>query len=434
MKKLIVLLLLAVIAVLSSCANAGDDIPSVPETDETTQEEENFLRVFEDGISQYTVILPENCQSWLKRSITVAVNEWNAGIEYENRIQIANEEYKQFLDGKDPENIKKPIYMGVTEKTRELYDSLEPGAFAVRVTEEEIIISATAGSFDAAVKYFGEKYIGEHGGTSLPIEEGDYFSKPDFKQSTIRFDAEKEYTTVHAKEYNVPATGQSRIMQGGGTDGKHMYFCMIKSVGNTDTEIQDGYVYKYDMMTGELVGKSEKMNLGHGNDIAYNPYENRLYISNCMPNASVLEVLDADTLEHVGKVRLKMNVYAVDYEPTRRVYVLGVSGQQISILDESFNVSRDYIPEGISLPGKPASNTTQGCCADENYIYYVQYKENVIRVFDWSGEFVKEIELSIPESIEPENISVIGDRIFIACNNSGWTGGELYFCSLKEIE
>ena len=284
------------------------------------------------------------------------------------------------------------------------------------------------------MEYFHENYIGEHDGTSRPFGVGTYVSEKSFERSTVSFDAAKDYTTSHLKEYDIPATGASRIMQGGGTDGRHMYFCMIKSVSNTDTEVQDGYVYKYDMMTGELVAKSEKMDLGHGNDIAYNPYENRLYISNCMPQSSVLEVLDADTLEHIGEVRLKMNVYAVDYEPTRRVYVLGVSGQQISVLDESFNVSKKYIPSGIALPGKPAQNTTQGCCADENYIYYVQYKQNVIRVFDWSGNFIKEIDLSIPETTEPENISIIGNMIFVACNNSKWTGGELYYCYLKEVK
>jgi hypothetical protein len=61
-------------------------------------------------------------------------------------------------------------------------------------------------------------------------------------------------------------------------------------------------------------------------------------------------------------------------------------------------------------------------------------QQNVIRVFDWSGNFVKEIALSIPATIEPENISVIGNRLFIGCNNSKWTGGELYYCYLKEIK
>lgn len=438
MKRKLILLFFAAVLALATVACENSDTPPAGSdvfTSDTVQTQEDAsYYIFRDGVPQYMVVLPENAPYWLKKATAEATSLWCEGVDYESRIETVNEEYKEYLDKKDPDNVKKPIYIGVTEKTRELYDSLENYTFAISVTEDEIIISATASSFSAAVEYFAENYIGEHSGTSLPIEPGNYVSPKSFEASTASFDVSKEYTTVHMKEYDIPATGASRIMQGGCTDGKHMYFCMIKSVSNTDTEVQDGYVYKYDMMTGELVGKSEKMDLGHGNDIAYNPYENRLYISNCMPHASVLEVLDAGTLEHVGKVRLKMNVYAVDYEPTRRVYVLGVSGQQISVLDESFNVSREYIPSGICLPGKPASNTTQGCCADENYIYYVQYKQNVIRVFDWSGNFVKEIDLSIPETTEPENISVIGNMIFIACNNSRWTGGELYYCYLKELK
>jgi hypothetical protein len=436
MKSKLMLMVIIAVIVLATVSCARDDTPvagSDPLTEESVQTDDTVC-IFRDGVPQYTVVVPENIPQWLKKATAEAASLWSGSVPYDSRLETVTEDYKEFLDKKDPDKVKKPIYIGVTEKTRELYNSLENYTFAISVTEEEIIISATAGSFSAAVEYFAENYIGEHSGTSLPIELGTYVSQKSFEASTVSFDAAKEYTTAHTKEYDIPATGESRIMQGGGTDGKHMYFCMIKSVSDVNTEIQHGYVYKYDMMTGELVGMSERMDLGHGNDIAYNPYENRLYISNCMPNSSVLEVLNADTLERVGKVRLKMNVYAVDYEPTRRVYVLGVSGQQISILDESFNVSRDYIPSGISLPGNPSSNTTQGCCADENYIYYVQYKQNVIRVFDWSGNFVKEIALSIPATIEPENISVIGNRLFIGCNNSKWTGGELYYCYLKEIK
>lgn len=435
MKKLI-LIIISVMLVISLAA-CGENESPLTQTDaptETNAPEDNSMHIFVDGVPQYTVVIPDNAPRWLKKATAEATSLWCESVDYESRLETVNEDYKEFLDKKNPDKIKKPIYIGVSEKTRELYDSLENYTFAISVTEDEIIISATAGSFLAAVEYFHENYIGEHDGTSRPFGVGTYVSEKSFESSTVSFDAAKDYTTSHLKEYDIPATGASRIMQGGGTDGRHMYFCMIKSVSNTDTEVQDGYVYKYDMMTGELVAKSEKMDLGHGNDIAYNPYENRLYISNCMPQSSVLEVLDADTLEHIGEVRLKMNVYAVDYEPTRRVYVLGVSGQQISVLDESFNVSKKYIPSGIALPGKPAQNTTQGCCADENYIYYVQYKQNVIRVFDWSGNFIKEIDLSIPETTEPENISIIGNMIFVACNNSKWTGGELYYCYLKEVK
>lgn len=435
MKRILfIAVILFLVISLASCN--GEEAPhSGTEAPTDTQPSiDEAMRIFADGKAQYTVVLPENAPVWLKKATAEATALWNEGVEYESRIETVSEDYKDFLDKKDPDNIKLPIYIGVSERTRELYDALGNYSFKIKVDDDGIIISATAGSFRRAIEYFYENYIGEHKGTSLPIKTGIYDGGNVFEKSTVSLDAAKEYTTAHTKEYDIPATDASRIMQGGGTDGKHMYFCMIKSVSNTDTEVQDGYVYKYDMMTGKLVAKSEKMDLGHGNDIAYNPYENKLYISNCMPQASVLEVLDADTLEHVGEVRLRMNVYAVDYEPTRRVYVLGVSGQGISILDESFNVSRDYIPSGISLPGKPAANTTQGCCADENYIYYVQYKQNVIRVFDWSGNFVKEIDLSIPETTEPENISVIGNMIFVACNNSKWTGGELYYCYLKEVK
>jgi hypothetical protein len=48
----------------------------------------------------------------------------------------------------------------------------------------------------------------------------------------------------------------------------------------------------------------------------------------------------------------------------------------------------------------------------------VLYKQNVITVYDWEGNFVTIIELNVG-SIEPENISVVNGEIFVTCHSGG---------------
>ena len=49
--------------------------------------------------------------------------------------------------------------------------------------------------------------------------------------------------------------------------------------------------------------------------------------------------------------------------------------------------------------------------------------DNVLSVYDWDGNLITVIELSVG-SIEPENISVIGDGIYITCAGGG--GAQIY--------
>ena len=71
---------------------------------------------------------------------------------------------------------------------------------------------------------------------------------------------------------------------------------------------------------------------------------------------------------------------------------------------------------------QPTSRTkgyvTQGVTSDEQYIYFVLYKSNVITVYDWEGNFVTLIELNVGD-IEPENIAIVRHEIYISCGLSG---------------
>lgn len=63
--------------------------------------------------------------------------------------------------------------------------------------------------------------------------------------------------------------------------------------------------------------------------------------------------------------------------------------------------------------------TTRGATSDENFIYFVLYNQNVITVYDWDGNFVTLIKLTVDG--EPENLSVVDDTIYVATGHAGTT-------------
>ena len=68
---------------------------------------------------------------------------------------------------------------------------------------------------------------------------------------------------------------------------------------------------------------------------------------------------------------------------------------------------------------------------DNDFIYFVQYNQNVIMIYDWEGNLVKRVDMTLT-GVEPENICLVDDTFYIGCNNSKWTGGIVY--SLKIVK
>ena len=103
--------------------------------------------------------------------------------------------------------------------------------------------------------------------------------------------------------------------------------------------------------------------------------------------------------------------------------MVGLSGgQDFAIWNSNF--------EEIKGPFKPTTLTegfiTQGVACDDDHIMFVLYKENVITVYDWEGNYVSLINLKdIPEEVEePENISIVDGKIYITC--AGPEGAKVY--------
>ena len=425
MKKIIsVLLVLLMLASFCSCEDPTPDTPAVTTAEESVT-----------APTEVDLALGEKCE------YAFVYSRDDLGGDLENEVLAFRRELRKSLsmpelginkfgNGDKVAEVDKEILIGKTNRkvSIDLMASVPENCFGIEITENKVAIYAgKARVLISALDYFFENYIkpDSNGNIKLPI--GRYISEEQ-KYSVSPLISEKEgFSTAHTFLFDIPAIGNNKIMQGGCSDGSYMYFCMINS-GSP----QYAYVCKYDIATNKLVKKSELIPTDHSNDMTYNPKTNELIVLHNSPRNAMLTMLDPETLEIKRTQMVSFNMFCIDYQPERDVYVIGISGgQNFTVLDENFKINRDYIPLGSTrFEANSTGYTTQGVVCDKDYIYFVQYKENVIMVYDWTGKYINKIQLSIPTSIEPENISIVDDRFYIACNNSSWTGGALYSVEL----
>ncbi len=204
-------------------------------------------------------------------------------------------------------------------------------------------------------------------------------------------------------------------IQGGYTDGIYQYQFFIKK--DEDSNERDNIVrlVKYDIEKQETVAVSEQLYLNHANDLTYNSKERVFYAANCSYDGTIVSKISPETLEVIEKVKIPMSIYCISYNETRDCYVVGINGgQNFRILNSDFTTKGPlHIASTLT-----AGYTTQGVGSDDEYIYFLLYKENVIAVYDWDGNFISLIYLGMMGE-EPENISVVGEDIYVVTSADG---------------
>lgn len=215
---------------------------------------------------------------------------------------------------------------------------------------------------------------------------------------------------------HVPFPKVGKVCQGGYTDGKYFYQAFIIAKTDSGEVDNDVTVVKYDIENESVVKESAVLKLNHCNDFTYNPKLGKLLVCNATGRKNIVSIMDPDTLEIEGEVDLGFEIFSINYNESRNQYVVGIAGgQTFRILDAEFQIASDiYDPTTRAI-----GYITQGNACDDNFIYFVLYQENVITVYDWDGNFVSWINLDIPNAVEPENISVIGNDIYIGGSGNG---------------
>ena len=250
-------------------------------------------------------------------------------------------------------------------------------------------------------------------------------------------------TAVH-EEYTIAApagftagTNQIISSQGGYTDGTNAYQAFIRITQDPDYTGPDPSEYyeteyattdvclvKYSIAGGNSTVSSAFSggnSLHHANDITVK--DGSLVLTHARGDRKKVSFINPSTLTVQSTVTLAKDIFCIDYNATKDQYVAGKAGsQQFWILNSDFTVAAGPFASAVETEGY----TTQGVTCDEEYIYFVLSFPNVITKYDWDGNLVAVIDLSIIPN-ETEWISKVGDTLYVAsADNNGTKAVTVY--------
>lgn len=424
-------LLLALLLAASMTACGGDGTASTNDTtaaditaapaDTSTEtgivQANGNLTLAANGESLFTIVRGEDApQSQIDAAMTFRKTmEANLGITL-----TLSTDYVKKNEDIDPNALE--ILIGTTNRAESaaLAEGLAEQTFAIRTTDSKIIIAAADDlTLNHAVEYFFDHYTLElenATGTLRLAESIDFVSEPWSYYAEVLPTAD----TLTAKSERLftvaKPTEATNVVQGGCVANGYLYQAFIAKDTASNEANNVVKIAKVDMATGKTLLVSPDLSLNHCNDITYNAKLNQLVVVHNNPNRNRISFLNPDTLELIEQKTIPYTIYSLDYNESRDQYVVGLSGgQSFLVLDASFKPT-------TKSPNAPTSRTngytTQGVACDDNYIYFVLYKENVITVYDWDGKFVSLIELDVG-NVEPENLSIIGNTLYIVTTGGG---------------
>lgn len=254
-------------------------------------------------------------------------------------------------------------------------------------------------------------------------------------------------------------TKYSTYMQGGCSDGEYLYYGFNVKLINEDGTIgpQIGLFIiccHFDSNQNLIIDciRSDKDNgklseLDHVNDMTYNNRTSQIVVACGQDNKQTVCLINADYLRGTNntlsftKRYISCRTSTIAYNKTLNQYVVNVTNSEshLCFLDSNFNLVKQCNTEqlmGLLNFGR------QSLYCDDNYIYSLYYItpipfdnsdqsqikiQNVIIIFDWNGNKVKEINLSFDrqkrnensiDNYEGENLFMMGDKIYLGLNCS----------------
>ena len=420
---------------LASCSGEGGEETTLPiaETDpettpspETTAELDADLHIVSDGASDYVAVRPESAESYEIN----AVKELKALIKEKYGIDIKLDTDGNRKPGTDPEY---QILCGRTDEPESAsaiayIDSLGAGkvSFVIEAHEKRLVIVASNVSmYEAAIKYLEENFMKESG---MTVPAGfRYTEEAETVNPSIHIGKDNELEVKMTKLYEIATHTDKngvncRIIQGACTDGEYLYTCLNDGAKSGAVTT----IVKTELRSGKVVAKYEGIMIDHANDLTYNPKTNEILACHNSPNNQLVSIFDAETMEFKETIKLRENIYAIEYDEDEDRYWIGLSGSYDYM---SYNAA--FKKSSKIIRGYSNGFTKQGVDADDKYLYFVLYKTNCIAVYTKDGEYVRQIDLPVTAG-EPENISHVGDTFYIVYNNPSWTGGIVYETVITE--
>ena len=315
------------------------------------------------------------------------------------------------------------VLIGNTNRTDDA-DIPEYG-FSIRTERNRVVILAAKDSYlRYAADYFVDVILKD--AELAETGEGKVVLKKDFDYRSEKISylydvisSSEQLTATVDYLFTVPRPDeQHKNTQGGWMDkeGKYFYQVFLQRDNDSNEAANEDIIVKYDIEAKRAAASSGPLYLNHANDITWYPEKNCLAVVHNNPNRKSVSLVDPETLTLIETVNIGHDIYCLDYCAEKNLFVAGMSGgQNFRFFTDSFKLTDRELRLSTPLT---AGYTTQGCATDENFVYFVLYKQNVITVYDWTGKFVSLISFDVG-NIEPENISVVNDDIYITCANGG---------------
>ena len=431
-KKAIILAIIAILSLISACfAGCGETSPNGENTSDDTatgttgeitsgnaSAEDGVRRLAYGGEAVYTLVRPTNMGN---TGISAAVYLRNRLEEISGvRLTIMED----FVKNKSEidENACELLF-GLTNRTEDA--EVPQSGFSIHTERNRVVILAGGEAYlRYAVDYFTDTILQDP--ELAEVGEGIIILKKDIDYVSEKFSyladvlrSSESLSSTSERLFTVPyPTDQNKNPQGGWIDpeGRFFYQVFLNRDNESNEANNQDIIVKYDMISHRVVKVSDALLLNHANDITWYPEKNCLAVVHNNPNRKKVSLVDPDTLTLIETVNLNYTIYCMDYNAENDMFVIGISGgQNFMFLKRNFkDVDRTI---RIATP-LTAGYTTQGCASDANFIYFVLYNQNVITVYDWSGNFVTLISFDVG-TIEPENISVVNDEIYVTCNSGG---------------
>ena len=420
-------LLAAAILLFVSCGGTPEETTTEAAESETVPAaEETVLRIVEDGKTGWKMIFPEKSDPERLSTVrfkSVFKAKTGADIEFGD----------DFLAGSADASQKQEILIGRTNRpeSEAFIESLPEAGYGYLASGNKLIIAGRNPSLTAAallsfenVVFYDKELCGDgklvlpEGATAVYTKQA-YLTQKGIIESGAKLCAWTENNRL------IGGKGGFSTAQGAATDGTYFYNVLHKVVNDVQKVILARTKIEGNMAENRRTAlQSEVYELGHGNDLCYNPDDGYIVLVNM--EGKLLTLIDPETLTIIKTFEatsLLGGAYAIGYCSARQRYVVAAGGM-INILDRDFNLDR-----AIPIHEEP-NYVGQGLDCDEDFIFMplspngTQTRNNVISVYSWEG-YLRTATLDTGS--ESETIMNFGGNYYINFNSGGPVVADLHF-------
>ena len=424
--ELFALLAAALLAFVSCGGTSEETTAEAAQSDTTPAPEDAILNVVENGKTQWKMIFPTDSDP--ERLSTVrfkSVFKAKTGAD----IQFSDD----FIVGSADVSKNAEILIGDTNRPESaaFIETLPEEGYGYLVTENKVVIAGRNPSLTAAAlssfenTIFYDKEICDGQNLRLPVGKTAVYTKASYLTQKGILESGAKLCAWTDNNRLIGGRNGFSTAQGAATDGTNFYNVLHKKEGDVQKIMFVRTKIEGDMNENRKTALvSEVFELGHGNDLCYNPDDGYLVLANM--EGKLLTLIDPETLTIIKTFEattLPGVAYAIGYCPARQRYVIAAGGM-INILDRDFKVER-------AMPIHEEPNYVgQGMDCDENFIFMPlspngkETRSNVISVYSWD-QYLRTATLDTGS--ESETIMNFEGRYYINFNSGGPVVADLHF-------